>query len=236
MVDAIIPPSEPTAMDGAILVAVTVPTTAPYTIFLNGVLWGVTPEPFAAIEGVGAGTFQVQLQDANGCFSNILEVVVPPSGTLNLQVGFGLGMMQSQIETPEQPAYNTESAITSFIDIGLHYRIGDFKFVHRVGIYGDVLNARPLNRFTHMVELFGHQYRGVDFKAYGGLSVDMIQDIAGEQYWTIQGSASKKIGKAMIAHATVSLRGWTAIEMPVIEVGVRMPMMVTKTSRIVMHK
>lgn len=232
-VEAIIPPSEPTSMDGAIVIVVTMPGTLPYDIFLNGDSWGVAIADVFTIGGLGAGDYTVQIQDANGCMSNILFVTVPLPGSLGLEFGFGLGMMQSGPSLlPEQPKTAGHTSITSFVDVGLHYTTGGIKHVSNLAMYGAVNSDRLLYRVTHLVELCDAQFRGMQFNARGGLSVDMTKGIPVNEYLTIQGSASKRIGRILTAHATLSLRGSAfarsdgasvRVERPMIAIGIKVP-------------
>ncbi|HLF63603.1 MAG TPA: Ig-like domain-containing protein, partial [Saprospiraceae bacterium] len=223
MVDAIIPPSEPSSMDGAISVLITMPGTPPYTIFLNGEFWGMTSGAFI-VEGLGAGDYTIQIQDANGCLSNILEVTVPLPESLGLEVGFGMGTMQSNpIPLPEQPKTAGHTIVSSYVDVRLHYTTGGIKQVNSLVIYRE--DHGSVYRFSQMVELWEKEYYGIAFKAQGGLSVDFVRNHPAEHYWTIRGSAARRIGKVMTVNAAVSLRGWQRIEKPAIEVGVKMPLM-----------
>jgi len=91
----VIPPSDPEASDGAMIIRVVVPTLSPYNIEVNGSDWGVAFTEEFVMEGFGVGEYTVQLDDALGCLSNTLVVdIMPPSG---LQLAFG----QALVNMPE---------------------------------------------------------------------------------------------------------------------------------------
>ena len=67
------PPSGPTASDGALLILIDPYTVPPFSILLNGVLWGSTSGEVFTIGDLESGAYTVQVIDALGCSSNVIE-------------------------------------------------------------------------------------------------------------------------------------------------------------------
>jgi hypothetical protein len=229
-VEAIIPPSEPSSMDGAIVVVITMPGEAPYEILLNGLPWGLTTETTFTIEGLGAGDYTVQVRDVNGCESNILFVTVPLFGSLGLELGFGFAAMPlNPALIPEQSHTEYEQGVTSFVDVGLHYRMGGIKQEGRIMMFEKLTPGPSLKkrgeigcRISQIVEIWRWDIKDIEVRALGGLSVDMIRGDVMNRSWEVGGVASWGGGKFGRMEMVMRVRGWARIEGVEMGVGVRM--------------
>lgn len=219
-VETIFPPSEPSSMDGAILVAITMPGTPPYTILLNGEVWGVSDDPFVAtIEGLGAGMYTVQLQDANGCLSNILGVEVPFPGMPGLQIGFGfINWDPAPTQVPEIASGKSYGFVRSYLEASLNYRLGGMGHESSIRIVPDGNGTVML--FSQFVQLWEEAWKGLSLRAQGGVIIDQVYGQT-DARWVLRGSASKRIGKLMYMNARLSLQERERVLRPVGEIGVR---------------
>jgi hypothetical protein len=68
-----IPPSGPTASDGALLIQITAFTVPPFSILVNGMLVGSTEGEVFTIGDLPSGAYSVQIVDGAGCSSNVIE-------------------------------------------------------------------------------------------------------------------------------------------------------------------
>ncbi len=216
MVVEVIPPTDFSSSDGAIIVDITMTGVAPYTILLNGLIWGVTTDLEFTIDGLISGDFTVQVQDANGCLSNLVEVTVPPPGG-GLQFGFGITTLS--VPQPEHPAVE-RTIVTSYIDASWRYPIAGIGQESRVMMipHGDG-NAF---RFSQMMGIWEHHTGSMTLGLNGGVSADVLRDVPVAQHWELQGRVSKRIGKVMTISGSISLRGWGLVKRPGIELGFRL--------------
>jgi len=106
MVEAVFPPSSPSASDGVVLLIVTIPGAIPYTVLLNNLPYQTAVDNFIEVGGLGAATYGIQLRDANGCLSNRLTVTVPPR-TFSASWGMGLRVERQQPPAVEKPGLHT---------------------------------------------------------------------------------------------------------------------------------
>ena len=89
---SIVPASSPMSADGSMTVSVTAPGTLPYQIQINGSYYGSIPHEMFSIFSLTAGTYRVQIRDAIGCLSNLLEVVIPVA-PFSLEVEGGTNLL-----------------------------------------------------------------------------------------------------------------------------------------------
>ena len=222
MLEGVIPPSEPTAMDGAIIVVVSSPTVPPYTIYLDGGVWGLALDNTFVIEGVGAGPHTVQIEDPDGCFSNILEVDVPISEPLPIMIGFSVMTADaSQHTNAESASYSRKFNFHSGINVALRYHTGAIMQESRLSVFASRENT--LVRFEQVAVLGSLHYKKFVLESHTGLSIDLVDDHMIMPHWMIQGSASKRIGNMVNVSGILSFRGWEKLEIPVLEVCVKMP-------------
>lgn len=78
ILEGVIPPSSPSASDGTALVLASVSGVLPYVVLLNNLPYITAFDHFIEIGGLSAGSYMIQLRDANNCLSNKLTVVIPP--------------------------------------------------------------------------------------------------------------------------------------------------------------
>lgn len=173
------PPSAISAMDGSISIILSIPGTAPYTIYLNGEEWGSTPDLTFTIEGLGAGLYSVQVQDAGGCFSNTLmvEVPLPPEPMLT----FGFGFMQTDYTNPPAIEHKFEEngqGVYSFVRLGINTSLKSLPMHSEIMLSN--IQGSSLLRFSHLYEVW--QTNGkmgeVEFRTgiFAELSDDKIQE------------------------------------------------------------
>jgi hypothetical protein len=222
-VEAIIPPTEFSSMDGAVIVVITMPTMGPYTIYLDGDVWGVIDDgPTFTIEGLGVGTYDIQIQDVNGCFSNLLTVDVPPPppGSLNVLLGFGFTSAGIQAPAlPENPSRGSRTIASSFVDASLLYRLAGLDHENRVMVMMD--KDRTVYRVSQMVKMWDKRMGTAVLKINAGISADIIGTTPVKQYWTANGRISKRLGKYVNIHAAMTILGWEKFEYPSVELGCR---------------
>lgn len=221
--EGVFPPSEPSGMDGQILVVVTMPTMPPYNIWLNGDGWGVALGDFIEIGGLAAGPYTVQIQDENGCFSNILNVVVPIPGTFGLQLGMGIASMGvAPSGIPELPGIDGSSSVQSFVQAVLTYRAVGYAQESHVSIFPGNRGYAGI-RFAQLTELTRYRHKGLVMRLQGGLSIDAVRGFTPDPFVELRGNTSLRIGRMITADLSASLRGWHRIERPLIAASVRLP-------------
>lgn len=138
--EGVIPPSSPTAMDGAIIGIILDPGAEPYSLYFNGQFQGNFSGPVFTVEGVGAGDHEVWIIDGNGCMSNILNVPVRFGGDPDyIRITGNLGM-SGQPGTSEHPGVPTHPLATGFMAVYQKPLIPGFMYVQSgiIGSRGEV--------------------------------------------------------------------------------------------------
>jgi hypothetical protein len=135
MVEAVFPPSSPSASDGVVLLIVTIPGAIPYTVLLNNLPYQTAVDNFIEVGGLGSATYGIQLRDANGCLSNRLTVTVPPR-TFSAGWGVGLNLQRQQPSDAEMPGLRTQrvAAWQAEAHLSLAYAAGGFPMESRLSI------------------------------------------------------------------------------------------------------
>lgn len=123
--EGVIPPSSPSASDGTALIFADLPGALPYVVLLNNSPYITAFDHFIEISGLGAGTYMIQLRDANNCLSNKLTVVIP---VMQLEWTFGLTInkayhIKDHTQTPELA--NKTNGFTAGAMIGAEYSLFD---------------------------------------------------------------------------------------------------------------
>ncbi|MBK9107325.1 MAG: hypothetical protein IPM92_02810 [Saprospiraceae bacterium] len=104
ILEGVIPPSSPSASDGTALIVASVPGALPYVVLLNNLHYSTAFDHFIEVGGLGAGSYMIQLRDANNCLSNKLTVVIPPR-LYSWSLGFQTNMDPKRAIQTETPGY-----------------------------------------------------------------------------------------------------------------------------------
>ena len=232
-IEAIIPPSDPTAEDGAIIIAVTTPTIPPYTIILNGAEIGSSADPVIPIEGLMAGFYSVQIRDANGCESNILDVEIPITGQ-GLQLGVSvltLPPSRYQDLMKEQPSWTDNQVMRGpSLDISMPYTFAghslqaDMRFAQLyVTSAGNTATTTffSLDNRVPIAHLHPEEFN-IDISA--GIGADIYlgegRQVSSSPHWTAMVNVERSIGKILKINAKFELTGWRGFHAPTLSIGV----------------
>ncbi|MDF1695701.1 MAG: cadherin-like domain-containing protein [Saprospiraceae bacterium] len=139
----IIPPSSPTASDGAVVIEITNPSTGPYTIWVNEEQWDITTELEFIISELGVGEYSIFITDIFGCTSNVVFIFVPPPTPQPLNFGFG--------QNPNLIATKENRTVSSFVQPAFFVELA--KEVHFFGLHttSSYQYIRAFNNNQHVV-------------------------------------------------------------------------------------
>lgn len=168
----IIPPSDPQANDGALIIQVAAPTLPPYNIEVNGSDWGVAFTEEFVMEGFGVGEYTVQLDDALGCVSNLLEVSVTPP--VNLQLAFNQILVpipaSAAIEHPANIAVRPYPLFNATANFGQkHQHQLELGVMMPSYFRPTPTGAAPIVRLAYYEKLFAIQPAGFQLQLQGGV-------------------------------------------------------------------
>lgn len=211
MTEAVIPPGSPSAMDGAIIVVVTMPGQVPYTILLNDVFYGMTTDGTIFIEGVGVGEYTVQIVDANGCMSNILTVIVPFPDII---MTFGTSVVNIPVlqNSFEKPSPSFGDHLTS----GLSIRMIDFTVRHpqELNVFWSpsqrtIPSVLQVRYYKRIADINMHHF---NWSCYGGAGITFYSnnpnaDESFTTYWNIRSTISASVIRGMQMDASFILSG-----------------------------
>lgn len=220
--ESIVPPSSPSANDGAINVVITSANNGPYTIKLNGDDWGVATGEVFTIEGLGAGEYTVQIMDPNGCLSNILEVDIP------FEPNFGIGVsgtfMQTNSYDVELPGQDGKTIYTSVTYFTSQFRTGNTNQEIRVGLInglhlpGNGLVIPTTVRIEQLSNIFQWQESGISLIGQAGFLGDFNR-LNSKVQWQAQGKANWRLNRAISLNVKAGIRGWEKVDQPFVEFG-----------------
>lgn len=229
IVEAVIPPSEPTAMDGLAIIIATVPGTLPYEILLNGNSWGLAFDNAFQVNGLGVGTYMVQIVDATGCVSNILNILVPPPPII---MSLGTSMMQTEVSASNDEPVTHEPATLwrSMLTGSMAYYIGNVR-QEVVARYALPVGPHPgFAEVIYMTDIGRYTLKGVGFALQGGLGSHIekqegraVHTLAQPNYLLLRASGGYTLAKRFRFYGSVEVRGIEKIEMPRIELGMSIP-------------
>ncbi len=228
------PPSSPSAMDGVAIITATTPGILPYTIFLNGLPFGTANQHTFAINGLGVGDYSVQVQDANSCFSNILQVHMPNPGFL---VYFGTGMISYHQVQPEESEADYFIPTWSNALLGsVHYNIG--KLNQEIRMSYSAIRTRQVTDITHgyaeilqMSTLKQMEWKRIQFSLDAGLGIStaLSKNITAPNpfspFWSLRASGSYRLSEWLNVDCHFSFRGRRTIENPTLDISVMMPIL-----------
>lgn len=115
-------PSSDSESDGAIIMQITEPGIPPYTIWINGVFWGVTTDVDFILPGLGVGEYEIYLIDAANCISNTVSVFIPPPNILSLEIGANLINLRNIDQSPEAIFVENKVKCTPFYGLTARYK------------------------------------------------------------------------------------------------------------------
>ncbi len=165
IVEHIVPASTPTSLDGIVTITVLPPGgTLDYDIYINGSGWGIAIAETFDIFGLATGSYEIQLRDANGCWSNTLEVFVPfSSSTMDFKVV--AGNVYRFVDDTEVPG----NIITHTFAIGLDYH---YKFLGIDHSLETTFSPIEMNiSLAHYSQLL--KYRFYKIKVNAGIGVSL---------------------------------------------------------------
>ena len=232
-VEAVFPPSSPTADDGSIVVAITSPSTGPYTILLDDIDIGTTADVVFTVDGLGAGFYNIQIVDANGCVSNILNVEVPISSP-----GLQLGVVGLYVDPARYADHNVEQPATldglpmvgSAVEIIVPYSVlgHGLRADVRIGQYVQLQNNGRARRTVASLDQMAQIARSrlgpviIDFTA--GVGLDLIsyggQAVATSPHWAGKLRIENKLATNLTAGFNLEIAGWDRFYLPTITFGV----------------
>jgi hypothetical protein len=126
--EAVIPPSGPTASDGTALIFASMPGALPYVVLLNNMPYITAFDHFIEVGGLAVGTYTIQVRDANNCLSNRLTVVVLPRG-FTISIGVNLGPVLNNTIIPERgQVYQSDISWKSHFGLEANYVISGLSF------------------------------------------------------------------------------------------------------------
>ena len=167
--EAIIPPTEPTAMDGIAIIVAIVPGQLPYEILLNGASWGVAIDHTFPVDGLGPGEYTIQIVDATGCASNVLTVVIPFPG-LDLLIGTTL-VPTTMYASNEEPVTIPEPVRVwrSMLTASMRYYLGSVGQEFSLGYALPVAGLPGILEGSLLTDVTRHRIWGVDMTAQVGI-------------------------------------------------------------------
>ena len=214
------PPSSPSGTDGTITISVDVPGTEPYTVLLNEMPWTVATGMVITIEGVGAGFYTVQLMDANGCLSNVINVEVPFTAA-ELSIGLGMATPAPAASLAERPASGRGSSFLPFISTNLSYPLGGAR--HTVGLRVMQSQSLPAIHFSYQTHLSLLETEKMWLEAGAGLRSELFN---GDEAlnWTLALRVSHRVMPRVNIRMEVGMAGWSALSGSFASLWVEMPL------------
>jgi hypothetical protein len=226
MTEAVIPPSEPTAMDGIAIIIATIPGTLPYEILLNGNSWGVAFDNAFQVTGLGVGTYMIQIVDATGCVSNILNVLIPPPP---ITMSFGTSLMQTVVDASNAEPV-THEPITlwrSMVTSSAEYYIGNIR-QEVIARYAIPVAGNPgFAEVVYLADIGRYSFNRFGFALQGGLGSHFEKQegssahtLAQPNYVLLKASGGYTLAKRFRFFGSVEWRGWERLVVPRVEIGV----------------
>ncbi|MDX1407561.1 MAG: hypothetical protein R3330_05490, partial [Saprospiraceae bacterium] len=209
------PPSSPSGMDGTITISVDIPGTEPYTVLVNEMPWTVATGTTITIEGVGAGFYTVQLMDANGCISNVLNVEVPITGPA-FSIGIGLISLLPATSLPELPGSGMS---VPFVSGQMQYHAGGTAHTISVGVAQ--IRSSMILRFEHLTTIVQGDTKLGQLALLAGLG-SRYQGHLEAPDWIVQLRSSHRISSILRLQADVGLTGKKTAR-PHVAVSVQLP-------------
>lgn len=236
--EAIIPPTEPTAMDGIAIIVAIVPGVLPYEILLNGNSWGVAIDHTFPVGGLGPGEYTIQIIDATGCASNVLTVLIPFPG-LNFKIGTSIISSTIDDSNNEPVALPLPRSLwRSMLTASLQYKIGSLTQEVKLGYAVPFAGLSGMVEAAYLTDIKRYSIQGIGLSLQGGLgclfrkSINVLDEKATQpNYISLRAITSYTIARKLILQASIECRGWEYVEKPRIEFGVSIPLVFVSTNR-----
>lgn len=232
--ESIMPPSSPSASDGAVNVVISSPTNGPYMVSLNATDWGLITGEVFTIGDLGAGAYTIQLLDPNGCLSNVLEVEVPFEP--NFRIGVSGTFMSFSAYDVELPGQEGKTVYTSMNYVNGQFRTGGINQELQVGLIKEMRSPNrdlliPMTiRIEHLSEFF--QLRGSNFSLTGQAGLlGNFNKLETAIQWKVQAKTRWQVWQSLSLDLRVGILGWEKLEQPVIQLGLDFNL--KKTSRMI---
>jgi hypothetical protein len=226
-VEGVFPPTEPTSMDGAAIIIISVPGTPPYSVLLNGLLIFETSDPVFTIEGLDIGEYIVQVIDAEGCTSNEVVFFVPfPPITQSFGTSFIFLTPHVSNEQPHQMSTDYLVRTTMLVSVEYYLRAvrHEWRLTFSPPVYAQGISYQPYAELFCFTDLTKYTYKDVWLALQGGLGsafgshpVAMRESSAASPLWSLRASAVYAHKRSFKLQGSVSLQGWEEIERPVVE-------------------
>jgi hypothetical protein len=216
-------------MDGIAIIVVTVPGTLPYEILLNGNSWGVALDNVFQVSGLEVGAYTIQIVDASGCVSNILDVSIPFPG-----IAFNLGMSWFQTDVNEINDEPVSQALAtqwrSTVTSSLAYYVGKTKQELLAKFVVPVADHPGFTELAYISDIRRYTLKGGSVALQGGLGshFEKHESISTEstalpKYLLLKAGSEYTIAKRFRLHGSIEMRCWDRIEKPRIELGLSIP-------------
>ena len=203
----VVPPSSPSSSNGSVTIMITKPGKVPYRVRINQVDWGNTSQNPFKIQGLGAGFYRIQIQDANQGLSNILEVELGFSGLKGIEVGVGLSAIATGRPLPlEQTVLKTSYKTGPVIYVAANFRL--WGIPQEINTAWSIYDGSSMIRFSQLFQLFEFRTRGIRFQTSSGLSLDIRTDLPPSPSLMLKGGITRELGRWYTLAATMNLLGY----------------------------
>ncbi len=218
--EAVFPPSSPTAMDGSATIVAILPGVLPYTVFVDGIPMATANSNTFTVGGMGIGMHTIQIEDANGCFSNILSVLIPfPDFT------FSIGTSFSTFPFNEIFSEAANLPIGDIVSTGMltevNYHMGTFP-QHGLFLYAPFSISRQfyngyLIEVQHRSQLGSLNRKNIRVILEGGLGMQfgsVLSENFSSPFIVLNGNGTMRIGKRVRLETELGLNLWNHLNDP----------------------
>jgi len=217
-VEAVFPPSSPSAMDGSATIVVVVPGTFPYTIFVDGLPTSTANANTFTVGGMGIGDHTIQIQDASGCISN-LAIVTIPFPDIILSLGTVLMNSPTYISLPESlPSVNADVwrvGMAVRLEYKIHHIVQRLQLAGSPEVFLNQHSAPGIWMIEQRSQLTYFRTGQFAFHLEGGMGCRFIPGRSGFPHSTFLSLASTfslRLEKYIHLEGEFGLRGWEEME------------------------
>ncbi len=223
--EAILPPSEPSAMDGVALIGTIVQGELPYEILLNGSVIGLALDHFFEVGGLGVGPHTIQVIDALGCASNVLNIFVPfPDIILSFGTGVQPTFLPAHAE-PTAPGARQEWRNTLLVTI--QYPAQKFGYETRLTMASPFAGRDKADQgwveAEQLASLKPIRYKGFSLQSQVGLGARHLWGTDSgtssnpfQTFWTAGATAQYNWDRIGRIEGRLMMRGWYKVQPPVL--------------------